>query len=48
MPLKVRMGVHTCEAEVREGDYYGSAVNRAARLMSAAHGGQIVVSLATR
>ncbi len=42
------MGVHTCEAEAREGDYYGSAVNRAARLMSAAHGGQIVVSLATR
>jgi Adenylate and Guanylate cyclase catalytic domain len=30
--LRVRMGVHTCQAEVRDGDYYGSAVNRAARL----------------
>ncbi len=46
-PLKVRMGLHTCEAELRDGDYYGSSVNRAARLMSAAHGGQVVVSLAT-
>ena len=41
------MGVHTCEAEYREGDYYGSEVNRAARLMGVAHGDQIVVSLAT-
>jgi predicted ATPase/class 3 adenylate cyclase len=46
-PLEVRMGLHTCEAAVRDGDYYGSAVNRAARLMSVAHGGQIVVSAAT-
>jgi class 3 adenylate cyclase len=46
-PLKVRMGLHTCEAELRDSDYYGSAVNRAARLMSVAHGGQVVVSLAT-
>jgi class 3 adenylate cyclase len=46
-PLRVRMGLHTCEAELRDGDYYGSAVNRAARLMSVAHGGQIVVSLVT-
>src|ERR1700674_194749 len=46
-PLRVRMGLHTCEAELRDGDYYGSAVNRAARLMSAAHGGQVVVSAAT-
>ena len=46
-PLRVRMGVHSGPAELRDGDYYGTAVNRAARLMSAAHGGQIVVSLAT-
>jgi predicted ATPase len=46
-PLQVRVGVHTCEAEYRDGDYYGSEVNRAARLMSVAHGGQVVVSLAT-
>src|SRR6478735_7166954 len=46
-PLRVRMGLHTCEAEARDGDYYGSAVNRAARLMSVAHGRQIVVSTAT-
>ena len=43
--LRVRMGVHTCEAERRDGDYYGSEVNRAARLMGVAHGDQIVVSL---
>ena len=45
--LRVRMGVHTGEAEIRDGDYYGSALNRAARLMSVAHGGQIVVSHVT-
>src|SRR5262249_14441433 len=46
-PLRVRMGVHTGHAEQREGDYFGPALNRAARLMSVAHGGQIVVSQAT-
>jgi predicted ATPase/class 3 adenylate cyclase len=46
-PLRVRMGTHTGVAELREGDYYGSAVNRAARLMSIAHGGQVVCSQAT-
>ncbi len=46
-PLRVRMGIHSGPAEVRDGDYYGTAVNKAARLMSVAHGGQIVVSLAT-
>jgi predicted ATPase/class 3 adenylate cyclase len=45
--LRVRMGIHTGPAEARDGDYFGTAVNRAARLMSAANGGQIVVSLAT-
>src|SRR5262249_7944609 len=46
-PLRVRMGIHTGVAELREKDYFGSAVNRAARLMAAAHGGQVVVSHAT-
>jgi len=44
LPIKVRMGVHTGEAELRDGDYYGQALNRAARIMSVAHGGQILVS----
>ena len=46
-PFRVRMGIHTGVAEVRDGDYYGSSVNRAARVMSVAHGGQVIVSLAT-
>ena len=46
-PLRVRMGVHTGPAELRDGDYYGTSVNRAARLMSVAHGGQLVCSQAT-
>ncbi len=40
----VRMGVHTGEAVERDGDYFGPAVNRTARLMAVAHGGQVVVS----
>jgi class 3 adenylate cyclase len=43
--LRVRMGLHTGSAELREGDYFGPTLNRAARLMSAAHGGQVAVSL---
>jgi predicted ATPase/class 3 adenylate cyclase len=46
--LRVRMGVHTGPAELREGDYYGTAVNRAARIMSVAHGGQVVMSHAAQ
>ncbi|MGD8584265.1 MAG: adenylate/guanylate cyclase domain-containing protein [Chloroflexota bacterium] len=45
-PLKVRMGLHAGEAQLRGGDYYGTAVNRAARLMAAAHGGQVLLSAA--
>ncbi len=45
--LRVRMGLHTGDAEARDGDYYGPATNRAARVMAAAHGGQVVVSHAT-
>jgi predicted ATPase/class 3 adenylate cyclase len=47
-PLRVRVAVHTGEATQREGDYYGAAVNRCARLRAAAHGGQILLSGATR
>jgi predicted ATPase len=47
-PLRVRMGLHTGEAELRDNDYHGQAVNRAARLMAAAHGGQILVSEVTQ
>jgi len=47
VPLRVRMGAHSGETEYRDGDYYGTAPNRAARLMSVAHGGQVIVSLAT-
>ncbi len=43
-PLQVRMGLHIGEAQQRAGDYYGTAVNRAARLMSAANGGQVLLS----
>ena len=42
--LWVRMGLHTGEAEERGGDYFGPPVNRAARVMTAAHGGQIVLT----
>ena len=46
-PLVVRMGLHTGETQERGGDYYGSAVNRAARVMAVAHGGQVVATRAT-
>ena len=48
LALRVRMGVHTGPAQQRDNDYFGPTLNRAARLMSAAHGGQTVVSSATR
>jgi predicted ATPase/class 3 adenylate cyclase len=47
VPIRVRMGIHTGEAELRDGDYFGSAVNRAARLMAVGHGGQVLCSQAT-
>lgn len=45
--ITARMGLHTGVAEERDGDYFGPAVNRAARIMAAGHGGQILASDAT-
>ena len=42
--LRVRVGIHTGDAEERDGNYFGPPVNRAARIMGAANGGQILVS----
>jgi predicted ATPase/class 3 adenylate cyclase len=47
LQIKVRMGLHTGEAELRLGDYHGQALNRAARIMSAGHGGQVLLSSVT-
>lgn len=44
LTLRVRCGLHAGVVEHRDNDYFGTAVNRAARIMSAAHGGQILVS----
>ncbi len=44
----VRMGIHTGSGQVEKGDYLGSAPNKAARIEAAGHGGQILVSAATR
>ena len=45
--LRVRMGLHTGEAVERDGDYFGPAVNLAARVMGAGHGGQILATATT-
>jgi predicted ATPase/class 3 adenylate cyclase/DNA-binding CsgD family transcriptional regulator len=44
IPFAVRMALHTGEAVERDRNYYGTEVNRAARLMGLAHGGQVLVS----
>lgn len=46
-PMRIRVALHTGEVELRDGDYFGRAVNRAARLRSLASGGQILCSGAT-
>lgn len=45
--IRVRMALHTGAADLRAGDYYGPAVNRAARLAALGHGGQTLVSEVT-
>lgn len=46
-PIKVRMALHTGAVESRDNDYFGLPVNRVARLLSTAHGGQSVLSQTT-
>ena len=47
-PIRVRIGIHTGEAMVRDEGYVGIDVHRAARIAAAGHGGQILVSQSTR
>ncbi|MGC1152370.1 ATP-binding protein [Mycobacterium sp.] len=47
LELPVRMGLATGEAELREADYFGAVLNRAARVMAAGHGGQILLADST-
>ena len=43
LELPVRMGLATGEAELRDGDYFGAVLNRAARVMASGHGGQVLL-----
>ncbi|WP_101949693.1 LuxR family transcriptional regulator [Mycobacterium sp. 3519A] len=48
-PIKLRIGLHTGEVQLRdEGNYAGSTINKTARLRDLAHGGQTVLSSATQ
>jgi len=47
LELPVRMGLATGEAELRSGDYFGTVLNRAARVMAAGHGGQVLLADST-
>ena len=46
--IQVRMGLHTGHAQLRDGDYFGPAVNQAARIQEIGHGGQILLSQVTQ
>jgi predicted ATPase/class 3 adenylate cyclase len=46
--IKVRMAIHSGSAELRDGDYFGQALNRIARLVNCGHGGQILMSSAAQ
>jgi predicted ATPase len=47
LELPVRMGLATGEAELRDGDYFGTVLNRAARVMAAGHGSQVLLADST-
>ncbi len=47
LELPVRMGIATGEAELRDGDYFGTVLNRTARVMAAGHGGQVLMADST-
>ncbi len=47
-PLRVRMAIHTGAAHRRDDDYFGPVLNRVARLLAIGHGGQVLVSGASR
>jgi serine/threonine protein kinase len=46
--VRVRIALHTGEAEERGGDYFGPPLNRVARILASGHGGQTLISRATR
>lgn len=46
--VRVRMALHTGQADERDADYFGPTVNRVARLLATGHGGQVVLSAAAR
>ena len=46
--IRIRMALHTGAVDEQGGDYFGPALNRVARLLSAGHGGQTLLSLATQ
>ncbi|MFO1317408.1 MAG: adenylate/guanylate cyclase domain-containing protein [Burkholderiales bacterium] len=46
-PIRVRIALHTGAAELRDGDYFGPPLNHVARLLSAGHGGQTLISSST-
>jgi predicted ATPase/class 3 adenylate cyclase len=46
-PLRVRMAIHSGEAEQREGDYFGQTLNRLARVLATGHGGQTLLTNVT-
>ncbi len=46
-PIRVRMAIHTGEAESRDSDYFGPPLNRVSRMLTLGHGGQTLMSLIT-